>query len=130
MRTIAFLLCLALGAVTACTTDPVSLKIKLYGQGANFTGRYALDDNEEEVDFSGSETTSGVYLYSTSVEAADRVIIDVFPEADDDGETDMTDLTCRIYDADGNTVYENSIAISSTLMKTFEFDVEDMNADE
>ena len=112
--------------LSACDPQPVSLQLKLYGQGAGFTGQYTVDDGEDVTNFTASETTSGVYLYSTSLEAAEGVIVDVFPEGDEDGDTDMTDLTCRIFDEAGTVVYESSLSISSVLMKTFVFNISDM----
>lgn len=129
MKIVALLFAILLGTLVfpSCTEDPVSLTVKIYGQGAGYTGTYTIDNSEDDISFKGSETTSNVFLYTTTVEIADQIVIDIFPEPDEDDtdETDMTDLTCRIFNDSGSIVYETSYSISSALMKTFVYDLDD-----
>jgi len=117
-------------ALASCETAPTEIHFKLYSQGAGFSGEYNIDDSEDAFDFTSEESTSDVFVYrSSTMEIEDAITIDVFPtsagDADDEDETDMSSLTCKIFDEDGETLYAETYTISSTHMKTFSFDLDD-----
>ncbi|MCK9460063.1 MAG: hypothetical protein M0R80_10525 [Proteobacteria bacterium] len=116
-----------------CESYPTEVTFKLYGQGASFSGIYAIDDGDG-VDFLGEESSTDVYLFSETVEIEDAITIDVFPDAtadtDDDDETDMTDLTCKVFDSDDELLYEKAYSITSTHMKTFVFSLDGTTTDD
>ena len=124
----------ALAASLACTETATDLQLEIIAQGAGFSGQYTVDD-DEATDFEVSASTSDIYRFTESVSIVDSLVIDVFPsptaDGDDDSDaTDMTGLTCRIKDVNGDTAYEESYTISTTMMKTFEFSVDDLSASE
>jgi hypothetical protein len=129
MKNIAMAATTLILALAACESSPTEIRFKLYGQGACFAGVYAIDDGDE-IAFTGAESTTDVYLYSETVDIEDSVVIDVFPEStddtDDDGdETEMTSLTCKVFDSEGELLYDETYSITSTHMKTFTFNLDD-----
>jgi hypothetical protein len=116
--------------LASCESSSTKIHFKLYGQGASFSGEYTVDDGDESSDFTAEESTTDVFVYrSDTVEVSSSVAIDVFPEAtadtdDDDDETDMTSLTCKVFDSNGTLLYEDTYSITSTHMKTFTFNLD------
>ena len=122
-------------AKPGCEIEPENVTIIVYGQGANFTGEYMLDGGSEASYFQGAESSSAVFKYSSMVGIEQSILVNIFPEPsddadDDNNETDMTDVTLRVLDEDGDIVYESSYTVSSTLMKTFEFDLDEQVVEE
>ena len=120
---------------STCEYEPEEVTFVVYGQGGNFSGEYILDNQAEAYYFQGEETSSGIFKYSQLVAIEESILVNIFPEptddADDDNdESDMSDVTFRVLDEDGDIVYETSYAIYSTLMKTFEFDLDEQTYDD
>ena len=114
----------------ACTEVSEDLEVKIYGQGAGYSGTYAVDDASEEYPFECTASTSDIYQHTETVTVTEQVVINIFPEAsadedDADDETDMTALTCRITNDAGEIVFEESYSISSTGMKSFVYKLGD-----
>ena len=116
-------------AKPGCEIEPEEVTFIVYGQGGNFSGEYILDNQLEAYYFEGAETSSGIFKYAQPVAIEESILINIFPkptaDADDDSDdTDMSDVTFRILDEDGEIIDESSYSVSSTLMKTFEFNLD------
>lgn len=127
-NTVRFILSMAL--LSGCAEITEELEVKIYGQGAGFTGTYTVDGASEESSFVCNGTTSDVYRYVETVTVTEKLEINIFPLATDDDdedkdETDMTQLTCKIYDSASDLVFEESYSINSTAMKSFVYEIGD-----
>lgn len=122
-------------AKSGCEIEPEEVTFIVYGQGGNFSGEYILDNQPEAHSFEGQETSSGVWKYIQVVAIEESILVNIFPNPtgdtdDDSAETDMSDVTFRVLDEDGEIVDESSYSVSSTLMKTFEFDLDEQVYDD